>query len=220
MTSRRSAKTRASSSAASRPKAGPRPVAAAGDEIGAAALGRRVADSLRVLRKDRQMSLDQLASASGVSRAALSQIEGARTNPTLSVLWKIAVGLGVPFHKLLAAESSNKPQVLRAGDAPPMRNKDGRMQSSLLSPAGANQALDVYDLKFLPKGLHRSEPHAAGTTETLIVLTGALRVVVGDESHELAPGDSIFFHADVLHHYENRSSRETRCIDIISYARG
>jgi transcriptional regulator with XRE-family HTH domain len=179
-----------------------------------------VADSLRVLRRDRHLSLDQLAAASGVSRAALSQIEGSRTNPTLSLLWKIAVGLGVPFHTLLGTEMSSKPQVLRAGDAPPMRNKDGRLESSLLSPAGANQSVDVYQLKFLPKGVHRSEPHGKGTTETLIVLTGALRIVVGNEANDLAPGDSIFFHADVPHVYENRSSHETRCIDIISYHRG
>jgi transcriptional regulator with XRE-family HTH domain len=219
MKTRRSAKASPSSAQSSPSPASSRALATTGDEIGAAALGRRVAESLRVLRKNRQLSLDQLAAASGVSRAALSQIEGSRTNPTLSLLWKIAVGLGVPFHTLLGTEQSGRPQVLRAGDSPVMRNKDGRMESSLLSPAGANQALDVYDLNFLPKGVHRSEPHGAGTTETLIVLTGALRVTVGDDSNDLAPGDSIFFHADLPHVYENRSSRETRCIDIISYSR-
>src|SRR4051812_3239589 len=100
----------------------PRVTASAGDEIGAAALGRTVADSLRKLRKTRQMSLDQLAATSGVSRAALSQIEGARTNPTLSVLWKIAVGLGVPFQSLLGPGDEAKTRVLRAGDAQPLRS--------------------------------------------------------------------------------------------------
>src|SRR5882724_9421282 len=100
-----------------RPKTQVRQAAGPGDEIGAAALGRRVAESLRELRKERRLSLDQLAAASGVSRAALSQIEGSRTNPTLSLLWKIAIGLGVPFQALLGGEQTGKPQVLRAGDA-------------------------------------------------------------------------------------------------------
>ena len=190
-----------------------------GDEVGAAALGRRVGESLRHLRKQRGLSLDQLAGSSGVSRAALSQIEGSRTNPTLSVLWKVAVGLGVPFQALLGADAAGRTQVLRIGDAPPLRSTDGRMESRLLSPAGATQGLDVYELRFLPKALHRSEPHGHGTTETLIVLTGALRMSVGDEMHDLAPGDSIFFHADEPHSYESRSSHETRCIDIIAYGR-
>src|SRR5688572_29325507 len=68
-----------------------------GDDIGAAELAQRVATNLRERRKARGMSLDQLATASGVSRAALSQIETLKSNPSLSVLWKIAVGLQIPF---------------------------------------------------------------------------------------------------------------------------
>jgi transcriptional regulator with XRE-family HTH domain len=187
--------------------------------VGAAALGRQVADSLKRLRNERRLSLDQLAVVSGVSRAALSQIEGARTNPTLAVLWKVAVGLGVPFQALLGAGEGSTTRVLRAGDAAPLRSADGRMESRLLSPAGAAQNVDVYELRFLPKGLHRSDPHAAGTVETVVVLTGALRICVGDEVHDLAPGDSIFFHADAPHSYENRSTHESRCLDVVVYAR-
>src|SRR6185295_11197827 len=72
-----------------------------GDDVGAADLARRVADNLRDRRKDRGLSLDQLAVASGVSRAALSQIETCKSNPSLSVLWKIAVGLQIPFAELI-----------------------------------------------------------------------------------------------------------------------
>ena len=58
----------------------------AGDEVGAAELGRRVAERLREARKVRGMSLDDLARASDVSRAALSQVETCQTNPTISLL--------------------------------------------------------------------------------------------------------------------------------------
>jgi transcriptional regulator with XRE-family HTH domain len=188
-----------------------------GDDIGAAALGRKVADSVKELRRERRISLDQLAAVSGVSRAALSQIEGARTNPTLSVLWKIAVGLGVPFQVLLGTEGSGTTRVLRAGDSSPLRSADGRMESRLLSPAGASQSVDVYELRFSPKSVHKSEAHAAGTAETLVVLTGSLRLNVGNESHELSPGDSIFFRADLAHSYESRSTHETRCLNVVAY---
>jgi XRE family transcriptional regulator, regulator of sulfur utilization len=53
-----------------------------------------------------------------------------------------------------------------------------------------------------------------------VLLTGNLRVFVAEEVHDLAPGDTIFFRADVPHGYENRSAREARCIDIIAYGRG
>lgn len=187
-----------------------------GDDVGAAELGRRVADSLRRLRKERSLSLDELALASGVSRAALSQIEMCRSNPSLAVLWKIAVGLKVPFHALLGkAESGTR--LLRAGDATPLRTADGRIESRLLSPSGAAARLEIYELRLQTKGILRSEPHGAGAHETVILLTGAMRVTVGDATHDLAPGDTLFFEANVAHSYENVSSRKSRCLDIIGY---
>lgn len=209
---------------ASAPKLAPRssparPTATGGDDIGAAELARRVADSLRRLRSERRLSLDQLAAASGVSRAALSQIEGARTNPTLGVLWKIAVGLGIPFQALLGTDTGSRCRLLRASDIAPLRSTDGRMESRLLSPAGANIGIEVYELRFQPKGVLQSEAHATGTTETLLLLTGALRISVDEEAYDLAPGDSVFFRADVIHVYANQSSHEARCIDVIAYGR-
>lgn len=188
-----------------------------GDDIGAAELGRRVADSLRRIRKARGLSLDQLAASSGVSRAALSQIEGSRTNPTLAVLWKIAVGLGVPFGSLLGDQSEARCRVLRGEDITPLRSVDGRVESRLLTPAGATPGQELYELRFAPRGVLASEAHGAGTTETVFLLTGALRMTVGEEIYDLAPGDAFHFRADIGHAYENRSSHETRFLNQIQY---
>lgn len=191
-----------------------------GDDIGAAEMARRVADVLKRLRAERRLSLDDLAARSGVSRAALSQIEGARTNPTLAVLWKIAVGLDVPFHDLLGSNGEQAVRVLRAGESPPLRSADGRMESRMLSPGGASAEIEVYELRLQPRAVHKSDPHGKGTTETLVVLTGSLRLNVSGSEHDLGTGDSVFFRADVPHSYENRTAREIRCLDVIYYPRG
>jgi transcriptional regulator with XRE-family HTH domain len=214
------ARAEAESDSKSRPRTRPKTNLAAGDELGAAELARRVAEALRTYRRERQLSLDELSARSGVSRAALSQIEGGRTNPTLAVLWKIAVGLEIPFHDLLGSNSEEAVLVLRSGDTLPLRSADGRTESRLLSPGGAAGDTEVYELRLQPKALHKSEPHARGTVETLVVLTGSLRLGAGAASYELSAGDSVYFRADVDHFYENRSTRETRCINVIRYTRG
>lgn len=178
-----------------------------------------MAESLRRHRHDRRLSLDDLSARSGVSRAALSQIEGARTNPTLSVLWKIAVGLEIPFHDLLGTNAQSTVLVLRATDTPPLRSADGRTQSRLLSPGGSDTTTEIYELRFQPKARLDSEPHARGTAETLVVLVGSVRVGVGEAIYDLSAGDSVYFRADTRHHYENRGTREARCIDVIHYER-
>jgi XRE family transcriptional regulator, regulator of sulfur utilization len=191
-----------------------------GDDLGAAEMNRRVADALRRFRKQRDLSLDELAIKSGVSRAALSQIEGSRTNPTLSVLWKIASGLEIPFQELLETPNEEPLKVLRAGDSSSVRSADGRVESRLVTPGGTSGGAETYELRVSPKGVHRSEPHRKGTVETVIVLKGALRITVGESEAELGVGDSAFLRADLPHTYENRSSHEARFLNVISYERG
>jgi transcriptional regulator with XRE-family HTH domain len=195
-----------------------RPNASPGDDVGAAELGRRVAENLRVRRKARGMSLDDLARTSGVSRAGLSQIETCKSNPTVGVLWRIAVGLGVPFAELIGAPRSGA-AVLRREDAQLLRSSDGRFESRPLTPAGAAPLVELYELKLTARSTHRSEPHAAGTHEVVVVLTGQLRLVVDDETYDLGAGDSIAFAADRPHAYENPSGAEARYHNVIIYER-
>ncbi|MFO0557949.1 MAG: XRE family transcriptional regulator [Polyangiales bacterium] len=190
-----------------------------GDEIGAAELTRRVAETVRVLRKNRGYSLDDLAQRSGVSRASLSQIETAKTNPTISILWKIAAALGVPFAQLLGEAQTERVRILRRADQQVLRSTDGRMESRPLMPAGASPMVEAYELRLQPRSISVSEPHSKGTTETLVVLTGALRLRVADEVFDLGAGDSVFFQADVQHSYENTGRVEARYHNVITYTR-
>lgn len=195
-----------------------RPTEALGDDVGAAELGRRVAENLRHKRKLRAMSLDDLARASGVSRAALSQVETCKTNPTVGLLWKIAVGLGVPFADLLGQPKSGI-NILRRGEAQILRSVDGKLESRPLTPAGASSLVEIYELRLSARSTHASEPHATGTHEFIVVLSGALRLHVEDQELDLLAGDSISFPADRPHAYENPGSSEARYHNVILYER-
>lgn len=195
-----------------------RPLAGPGDDVGAADLGRRVAEHLRERRKARGMSLDDLARSSGVSRAALSQVETCKSNPTVGLLWKIAVGLGVPFAELIGERRSGA-TVLRRGDAQVLRSLDGKLESRPLSPAGSSPLVELYELRLSARSTHTSEPHAPGTREIVVVLTGSLRLRVADEVHDLGPGDSVGFPADRPHSYENPGSSDARYHNVILYER-
>lgn len=189
-----------------------------GDDIGAAELGRRVADNLRARRKARGMSLDDLAQASGVSRAALSQIETHKSNPTVGLLWKIAVGLGVPFADLIGAAKAEV-AILRRTDGQVLRSLDGKLESRPLAPAGSSPNIELYELRLAARSTHLSDPHAPGTHELLVVLSGSLRMHLGTESYDLAAGDSIAFPADAPHAYENPGGSEARYHNAIIYDR-
>jgi transcriptional regulator with XRE-family HTH domain len=194
------------------------PPSNSGDEVGAAELGRRVAENLRQRRKGRGLSLDDLARASGVSRAALSQIETRKTNPTVGLLWKIAVGLGVPFTELIG-EPTGSVSILRRGSAQVLRSLDGKLESRPLAPAGSSPLVEIYELRLSARASHASEAHARGTREIVVILSGALRMHLNEEVFDLEAGDSISFPADVPHAYENPGGAEARYHNVILYER-
>jgi transcriptional regulator with XRE-family HTH domain len=189
------------------------------DAIAGVDVARRVGENLRRQRRARGMSLDGLATVCGVSRAALSQIEASKGNPTIGVLCRIADGLAMALWELLGEGRHGAVGVRRQSEARVVRSPDGQMERRPLTPAGAPAHAELYELRLAPHGRHVSAPHASGTKEIVVVLTGRLCLRVGAESFELAVGDSVSFKADKAHTYENPGDSEGRYHDVIFYER-
>jgi transcriptional regulator with XRE-family HTH domain len=187
-----------------------------GDQLGAVEVAQRVAENLRELRRKRDLSLDELAQRTGVSRAGLSQIETRKTNPTLGVLWKIAAGLGVPFAELLG-EAQPQICLLRRKDVPVLRSADRLFESRPLMPSSAGNQVEVYELRLAARARHASDSHGPGTRELVAVISGSLRLTAGDRAETLEAGDSMLFNSNVPHAYENPGDTEARYHDLIMY---
>lgn len=63
-------------------------------------LGRKV----QALRQDRSLSQEELADRAGLHRTYVSGVERGVRNPTLTVLEKLAHGLGVPLRDLIPSD--------------------------------------------------------------------------------------------------------------------
>src|SRR5438445_9223908 len=74
-------------------------------------LNQRIAERVRELRAAQGLSLDALATKSGVSRSMISLIERGESSPTAVVLEKLAAGLGVMLASLFDAPAA-APQAL------------------------------------------------------------------------------------------------------------
>ena len=107
--------------------------------------------NLKRLRTRRGHSLERLAKLSGVSRAMLGQIETGKSTPTISLLWKVATALDVPFANLLAVEATRGTAVLRREAARVLSSSDGRFTSRALFPSEIERASN-----FLSCVLHRT----------------------------------------------------------------
>jgi transcriptional regulator with XRE-family HTH domain len=180
-------------------------------------LGPVVGANLRRLRGQRGLTLEKLAASSGVSRAMLNQIELGRSAPSINILWKIARALDVTFSGLINAGGRGS-VVMRASEARKLTSRDGGFVSRPLFPADGPRRVELYELRFAPGKVEHGEPHPAGTTENLVVASGALEVVVAGEKHTLGAGDALFFEADAPHKYVNRGAKAAVVYLVMTYA--
>ncbi len=163
----------------------------------------RIAERLRRLRRVAGLSLGDLATRAGVSRAMLSQIETLKTNPTIAVLWKVSHGLGVPFSELLGStEAPPAARLSRASRPRYIYSADRRFRSRPLLGNVPGHRVELYELRLEPGGVEEASPHPPGSYEQVLVQSGRLRLTVGGESHDLRAGDAILFLADRPHRYE------------------
>lgn len=184
------------------------PSVAPDDDI-APELSALVAENLKALRTREGYTLDTLAGLSGVGRQTLGQIELGQTMPSLGTLWKIARAFDVPFASLLARQGASETRIFRAATARKIVDADGRFSSrALFHPEDTNGAYEFYELWLAGYGREDAEPHAHGTRENLVVVSGRLVLEVGAARYELAKGDAIAFNADVRHSYINPGAEE------------
>jgi len=174
--------------------------------------------NLKRLRTRRGHSLERLAKLSGVSRAMLGQIETGKSTPTISLLWKVATALDVPFANLLAVEATRGTAVLRREAAKVLSSSDGRFTSRALFPFEIERRVEFYELRLAPNHREDAAAHAPGTKENLIVARGAVEISAAqDRPVTLAEGDAIFFEADVRHSYRNLGSAEALLYLVMTY---
>lgn len=176
-----------------------------------------VARNLKRLRTRQGLSLERLAVRSGVSRSMLGQIELARSAPSISILWKVARALGVPFSALTTAVDDDGTVVLRADQAKSLTSRDGRFTSRALFPVTADRRAEFYELRLSFLGHELADAHAPGTIENLVVTRGRVEVTVSEQRHELGPGDAIRFAADQPHAYRNIGRDDAVMYLVITY---
>ncbi|MBC7953988.1 MAG: helix-turn-helix transcriptional regulator [Rhodospirillaceae bacterium] len=186
------------------------------NDDGVAEIAVIVGENLRRLRTRNGLSLERLAKASGVSRAMLGQVELGRSVPTISVLWKIARALNVPFSAFTSAEG-NSTTVLRAHRAKWLNSPNGRFSSRALFPFNGPRRDEFYELRLIAQTVEEAEAHPAGTTENLVVAKGVLEVVIGADWHRLEAGDAIHFLADQPHSYRNPGCTEAVAFLVMTY---
>jgi transcriptional regulator with XRE-family HTH domain len=163
----------------------------------------RTGRAVKQQREASGLSLRMLAARSGISPSMISDIERGRKSPTVITLLRLAQALEVSAAALIDGGANPAPRirVLRRGEG---AGGEHPAQWQSLGPAAPGSRIDFVRYQIPPSTvLGPSTAHAPGTVEHVHVATGTVRVTVGDETAELAAGDSCSCRTDVPHGVEN-----------------
>jgi transcriptional regulator with XRE-family HTH domain len=163
----------------------------------AAAVGRNV----RALRQQRRMTIDALASAAGLSRGTVIQIETARGNPSIATLCNLASALRVGVGSLVDGDAAPRAVVRRAEQAAPLWTSPAGSTAVFRIGTDPPDVVELWDWSLQPGDSFDGEAHPMGTVEVLSVLAGHLNLRAGSTELELAEGDTVMFEAHAPHRY-------------------
>jgi transcriptional regulator with XRE-family HTH domain len=173
-------------------------------------LNQRVAERVCGLRAARGLSLEALATKSGVSRSMISLIERGESSPTAVVLEKLATGLGVALASLFDEPRPAPGPLARAKEPPPWRDPQSGYVRRNVSPSGAGSPIQIVEVTF-PAGArvaYETGPREPRVHQQVWVQEGAIDITVGDERHRLQAGDCLALVLDrpLLYHNPTRKT--------------
>lgn len=162
-----------------------------------------IGSRLRDRRVERGWTLDELAERSGVSRRMVVNVEQGASNPSIATLLRLSDALGVGLPALVDVERPGALRVVAAGQAPVLWRGQSGGKAVLVAGTNPPEVVELWDWTLEPGEAHRSEAHAAGTRELLLVLAGRVELTIGEQKQLLSIGDSAQFAGDVAHGYAN-----------------
>ena len=159
-----------------------------------------VGKRLKEVRRQKEMTLKEVAQSSGMSPTHISEIERGKTSPTVGALRKIAGALGkdtaffvedLPLPRVSVVKKEDRETVLLRGDG------DAFVTARALTsgiPAGRVKLVLVTEDKGGTLAAHSHEGE-----EAIVMVAGQAQVTVGDEEFVIDPGDCLHYSAKCKH---------------------
>lgn len=149
-----------------------------------------VAPRLRRVREERGITLTEVSDRTGISKSTLSRLENGQRRPSLELLLPLAQTYRVPLDDLVGAPDVGDPRIRLKP-----RRVHGRTVVPLTRHPGEVQAWKM----LIPASQSKPTTRTHDGYEWLYVLTGKMRLILGDQDLVLGVGEAAEFDTQVPH---------------------
>jgi transcriptional regulator with XRE-family HTH domain len=155
-----------------------------------------VGPRLRRLRQQRGATLAQLSEGTGISVSTLSRLESGHRRPTLELLLLLARAHQVPLDELVDAPATGDPRI-----HPRPVTRHGMTILPLTRRPGGIQAYKIVIPVNWPAGAPEQKTHEG--YEWFYVISGRLRLLLGEHDLILKAGEAAEFDTRIPHMFGN-----------------
>lgn len=170
-------------------------------------IGRRI----RQLRLDRGLSLQALGQRTGLSASMLSLLERGKTGPSIGTLVVIASALGAQMSDFLEMEDEGAGDTVSRSDSQKIYETSEGVMRRILKHDRA-RGVEIAINEYSAGTANNSEPRGHEGYEYGVLLEGSMTITIGEETHELKPGDLISYNSTVPHRIANAGKTRARAL--------
>ena len=171
-------------------------------------LGKR----LMKLRKERQLTLKQMANETGLASRFISQVEKGEVIPPVAVILQLSRALEIDSSILLREERARASE----RSAEDYRKRTEAYTYENLTPEARHKHLKAFKVVIDPKSEHTAGARYQHQGEEFqYVLKGRVEVTVGENKNVLGPGQSLHFNSSIAHRLRNLSSEQAELLVVL-----
>ncbi|MFA6142321.1 MAG: XRE family transcriptional regulator [Candidatus Omnitrophota bacterium] len=173
---------------------------------------------IKKIRKERDMTLVELAKKSGVALATLSRVENGRMTGTLESHMSICKAFDITLPELYKYLPSSKKavEVLEKAAKHEVFVHDKRSSSEILVSNVQKKKMMPMLIKIAKGGQSAPEKTKSGVERFVYVLEGKVEAAIGDNNYNLSKGDTLYFESSVPHNFKNTGSAEAQVLALTS----
>lgn len=181
-----------------------------------------IGQKIKTLRKQRKLTLQDVANETGFSPALISQIENNNVSPPIATLSKIARFFDIKMsHFFEEGEETNRYEIVRCADR--------RIVSRVISKDGTSHGYTYETLSYRKRN-KKMEPFVLTVTERaqeetlynhegeefLLILKGNAEIILNDERFSLEEGDAVYFDSTVRHRLLAKDGEPVQVLAVVT----
>ena len=170
-------------------------------------LGKR----LMKLRKDKKLTLKNLANETGMTTRYISQVEKGEVMPPVSVILQISRALEVDSGILLREEEKR----ISKQSSEDHQKRTEAYTYETLTPEARHKHLKSFKVFIDPKSEHKAVSYQHLGEEFIYVLKGRIEVMVGENRNILGVNECLHFNSSIVHKLRNISAKKAELLVVL-----